>query len=64
MVECRNHCGRLLDPGQGPLCPYCVDQQKKKSGLWTTIGGGLVLLAAGVVWLVEKMRGHEDNQNT
>ena len=62
-MECKN-CGRPLDPDQGPLCPYCVDQQRKKSVLWTTIGGGLILLAAGVVLLVDKIRGHGDNQST
>lgn len=62
-MECKN-CGRPLELTQGPLCPYCADQQKEKEGLWATIGGGLTLLAAGVVWLIHKARGHGDNQST
>jgi hypothetical protein len=56
-MECRN-CGRPLASDQGSRCPHCIEQQNKKKGWLATLGGGLVLVAGGVVWLVNKIRGH------
>ena len=68
MDECKGingeECGRPLEAGQGPLCPHCEDNRRKKVGVKTVIGGGIVFLGLGIAWVISKILGARDKQST